>query len=114
MRREHAAAVLRDRAEDGGAGAVAEQHGGIAAAGRFVETARVDFGADEQDVLVLAGADPGVRDRESIDETAALIPDVHRRNVREAQLALQKDAIARLEMVWRAGAIDDAVDVARA
>src|SRR6266536_2035433 len=71
------------------------------------------FGTDEQDVLVLARADPRVGDRQTIDEAAALIAHVDGRNVGEAELALQKDAVAGLKVVGGAGAVDDAVDVLR-
>jgi len=73
---EHAPAIFIHRAEYGGAGAVTEQHGRVAATRRFVEPARVHFGADQQNVPVLAGADPRVGDRKPVDETAALIADV--------------------------------------
>src|ERR1051326_3248092 len=61
----------------------------------------------------LAGLDPRVGDREPVDESAALIAHVHGGDVGEAELALQEDAIAGLEMVGRAGAVHDAVDVLR-
>ena len=73
----------------------------------------MDFGADEQDVLVLAGADPRVGDRQPINEPAALIAHVDGRNVGEAELALQKDAVAGLKVVGGAGAVDDAIEVLR-
>src|SRR5580765_6765161 len=71
------------------------------------------FRSDEQNFLVLTGADPGVRDREAVDKSAALIAYVDGGNVGEAELALQKDAVAGLEVIRRAGAVDDAVDVLR-
>src|SRR6266850_4188392 len=53
--------------------------------------------------ILLVGGAPRVGDREPVDETAALIADVDGGNIDEAQLALQKDAVAGLEMIGRAG-----------
>src|SRR5258708_39672047 len=71
------------------------------------------LGAHQENVLVLTRADPRIGDGQSVDESTALIAHVHRGNVAEAELALQEDAVSGLEVIGRAGAVDDAVDVRR-
>src|SRR5207249_7982936 len=78
-----------------------------------VEAAGMHFRADEQDAAVLPHADPCVRHGEAVQEAAALIADVDRRDAREAELALQEYAVAGLEVIGRAGAVHDAVEIAR-
>src|SRR3989449_1018425 len=112
MHREHAASWVIGGAEHHGARAVAEQDGRVPAAGRLVEPARVHLGADQEDAAVGAGADPGVGHGETVQEAAALVPHVDRGDVADAQLALQEYAVAGLEMVGGAGAVDDAVEIA--
>src|SRR5580765_2521351 len=87
VRREDATAVVVDRAQHRRAGAVAEQDGRVAPTRRLVEPARMHFRADEQNLLVLPRADPGVRDGEAVDKSAALIAYVDGGNVGEAELA---------------------------
>src|SRR3989441_2022044 len=112
MHREHAASWVIGGAEHHRARAVAEQDGRVPAAGRLVEPARVHLGADQEDAAVGAGADPGVGHGETVQEAAALVPHVDRGDVADAQLALQEYAVAGLEMVGGAGAVDDAVEIA--
>ncbi len=71
------------------------------------------FGADQQDVLVLARPDPGIGDGQSIDETTALIAHVDGGNVGEAELTLQEDPVAGLEVIGGTRAVDDAIKIAR-
>src|SRR6266568_1508522 len=111
VRRKHAPARIVSRPENRDARAVAEQHRGVPAAGRLVEPARVHLGADQQHATVLARADPGVGDREAIDEARALVTHVDGRDVGEAELALEEHAVAGLEVVGGAGAIHDAIEV---
>src|SRR2546426_9740703 len=98
MPREPAASRVIGRAEHHRARAVAEQDGRVPAAGRLVEPARVHLGADQEDAAVGAGADPGVGHGETVQEAAALVPHVDRGDVADAQLALQEDAVAGLEI----------------
>jgi len=69
--------------------------------------------ANQEDAFVLPGANPGVRNRQAIDEAAALIADIDRGDVGDPELALEEDAVAGLKMIGRAGAVDDAVEVFR-
>ena len=69
--------------------------------------------AHQEDVLVLTRADPRIGDGQSVDEPTALIAHVDGGNVAQAELALQEDAVTGLEVIGRAGAVDDAVDVGR-
>ena len=78
---EDAPAGVVGRAQDHRACAVPEQHGGIASPGRPVEAARVHLGTDQENAAVLADADPGIRDREPVQEAAALVADVDGGNV---------------------------------
>ena len=111
MRGEDAAPVVDGGPEDRDAGAVPEQHGGVAATGGLVEPPGMHLGADEEHRPVLPGADPRVGDRQPIEEPAALVADVHGGDVAQAELALQEDAVAGFEVVGSAGAVDDAVEV---
>src|SRR3989441_10088416 len=112
MHGEHAAPWVLGRAEHHRARAVTEHDGRVPAAGRLVEPARVHLGADQEDAPVGTGADPGVGHGEAVQEAATLVAHVDRRDVADAQLALEEDAVAGLEMVGGAGAVDDAVEIA--
>ena len=46
---------------------------------------RLDLRPDHQDAAKLAGADPGIGHRQSVDESAALRPDVERGNGGDAE-----------------------------
>src|SRR5205814_4086815 len=98
--------------EDRDPRAVAEQHGRVPAPGRAVEAPGVHLGAHQQDTAVLAGTDPRVGHRETINEARALVAHVDGGDVGEAELALEEHAVAGLEVVGRAGAIHDAVQLA--
>src|SRR3989449_995969 len=111
MHGEDAAPRVFGGAEHHRARAVAEQDRRVPAAGRLVEPARVHLGADQEDAPVGTGADPGVGHGEAVQEAAALVAHVDRRDVADAQLALEEDAVAGLEMVGGAGTVDDAVEV---
>src|SRR6266566_2712823 len=108
-----AAPVVVRGAEDGDSRPVAEQDGRVAPARGAVEPAGVHLRPHEQDAAILPRADPRVGYGEAVQEAAALVAHVDRGDAREAELALQKHAVAGLEMVRRAGAIHDAVQVAR-
>src|SRR6185295_9491377 len=85
---EDAAVGVVRRLQAGGARAVAEDDGHVAAAGGDVQAGGVHLGAHQQHLLVLAGADPRVRHRQAVDEAAALVADVERGDARHAQLRL--------------------------
>ena len=111
---EDALAVVVGRAEHHGAGAVGEDDGGVATGGRDIHAGGLDLGADDEDVAELARPDPGVRDRERVDEPAALGADVDRGDGADAEPALQEDAVAGREVVGGRGGVDDGVEVAGA
>src|SRR6266545_2564632 len=73
----------------------------------------MDLGTHQENVLVLTRPDPRIGDGQSVDEPTALIADVDGGNFAEVELALQEDAVAGLEVIGCAGAVDDAVDVGR-
>ena len=90
-----------------GAGGVAEEHHDVAAARRVLERVAVNLGADEEHLLVLAGADEGVGHLQAVHEPAALLPDVVAGAAAlavDAQLRLQEHARAREVDVGREGA----------
>src|SRR5438105_4929377 len=91
MRREDAATVLVDGREHRCAGAVAEQYRRVATAGRLVQPARMHLSANQEDAFVLPGANPGVRNRQAVDEAAALIADINRGDVAEPELVIGDD-----------------------
>jgi hypothetical protein len=67
-------------AQDGGAGAVAEEDADVPPGGREVHAGGMDLGAHQQHAPVLAGTDPGVGDGQAVDEARALVADVQRRD----------------------------------
>src|SRR5207248_3743179 len=111
VRGEHAASGVVRGPEDRDPRAVAEQHGRVPAPGRAVEAAGMHLRAYQQDATVLAGADPRVGDGQAIDEPRALVAHVDGGDVGEAERALEEHAVAGLEVVGRAGAVHDAVEL---
>ena len=70
------------------AGAVSKQNRRVPAGGGEVEAGRLDLRPDEQNAPVLTRPDPGVGDRQPVDEPAALVAYVERGNPRNAQHSL--------------------------
>jgi len=63
-------------ADYGRAGPVAEQNGDVPAFVRKIERARMNLGAHEQDALVHARFDKGVRYLKPVEKPRALLPYV--------------------------------------
>src|SRR5262249_55386884 len=85
--------------DDRRASAVAEEHGHVAAASREIEAVRVNLAADDQDALVLAGANERIGHVQAVEKARTLVADVHRRNAGNAELRLEEAARARKLMI---------------
>jgi hypothetical protein len=112
VRGQHAATGILGGPQDGGAGAIAEQHAQVPALRAEVHATGVNLRADQQDALVLAHADPRVGNGQAVEEAGALVAHVQRRHAGYAELALEVDAAAGEEVVGAERRVDDAVDVA--
>ena len=111
VRRQDAAIVLARlvRHQQRRAGAVAEQHAGVAIGP--VDHARQDLDADDQHALELPALDERVGDRHAVDEAGARRRDVERRALPgDAELLLHRHRDRRHRHVGRDGRHDDAVD----
>src|SRR5207244_3335364 len=109
--REHAAPGVGGGSGGRGYGAVAEQHGGVAAPRRPVEPAGMHLRTHEQHAPVLTRPDPRVGHGQPVHESRALVADIDGGNVADPELTLEEDAVAGLEVVGGAGRVDDAVQV---
>ena len=94
------------------AGAVAEEHAGVAIGP--VDHARQDLDADHEHALELPALDERVGDRHAVDEAGARRRDVERRALPgDAELLLHRHRDRRHRHVGRDGRHDDAVDLLR-
>jgi len=71
----------------------------------------MDLGADQQQRACLAGLEQRIRNLQSVDEAGALLADVERGDVPDAQLVLEDAAAAGEVVVRRHGGEDDVVDL---
>ena len=102
-------AGLIDGLEHHRTGAVAKEDRGAAIAP--VDDAAQRLGADHERALGIAETDELVGDRHRVDETAAGGLDRKGRDIAQSETILQQRAAVREDLVGRAGAEDDQIDL---
>ena len=113
MAEQLARALLLGDLQAHGAGTVAKKDGRVSALGREPERRGLTLAADEQDAVVRPHPDVAVGGREAVEESCALVANVHGAHLSQAERVLEQDAVAGEEVIRCEGREDDELDVVR-